>query len=268
MGIDPDPLPSAPGLRRVLVVEEDPTSRKVALGILRKLGCLADAVASGPEAAKRLERTPYALVLLAVRLPEPDGLKAVAAIRAGEAAGGARLPIIAVASRARGGDRERCLAAGLDDYILKPLDPRVMAGKLAAWLAPGPAAGRPAVPAFDLSSLRDRMMGDAEMADKVLEVFAGDLPLQLAELKRNLKKGDAGAVSKGGHKLKGTAANIGAEALRRLGVEIEIKSAAGDLAAAAALLPRLAAAAAQVLEQIRARTADAGDLHGGDGGHD
>jgi len=144
------------GAVRVLLAEDNVTNQQVALGILKKLGLRADAVADGSEAIRSLETIPYGLVLMDVQMPEMDGFEATRRIRDPRSAvlhhG---IPIIAMTAHAMQGDRERCLDAGMDDYVTKPISPQALAEALDRWLpredgvppAHAPAGPGAAVPA-------------------------------------------------------------------------------------------------------------------------
>jgi signal transduction histidine kinase/ActR/RegA family two-component response regulator len=119
---------------RVLVAEDNITNQQVAMGILRKLGLRADAVANGREALEALRLVPYDLVLMDVQMPEMDGLEATRAVRApGSGILNCKIPIIAMTAHALQGDREQCLAAGMDDYIAKPVTPAELSVLLEKW---------------------------------------------------------------------------------------------------------------------------------------
>ena len=120
---------------RILLAEDNITNQQVALGILKKLGLRADAVANGAEALKALETIPYDLVLMDVQMPVMDGLEAPgrSAIRNPQSAI-TQIPIIAMTAHAMQGDRERCLEAGMNDYVSKPVSPQALAEVLARWL--------------------------------------------------------------------------------------------------------------------------------------
>ena len=126
--------------RRVLVAEDNEVNQMVVGELLRRLGCWADLVDNGHAAVLAVAGGGYDLVLMDCQMPTMDGFAATAAIRLAEDPG-RRLPVIALTANAIKGDRERCMAAGMDDYLTKPIDARALAAKLAAWM---PAAARAA----------------------------------------------------------------------------------------------------------------------------
>ena len=125
---------------RILVVEDNAVNRKVALRMLERLGVRADTAADGRQALAAIEEHAYDLVLMDCLMPEMDGYEATQALRIREEGTGRRLPIVAMTANAMEGDRERCLAAGMDDYIPKPVRPETLRAVLERWL--GPAAAR------------------------------------------------------------------------------------------------------------------------------
>jgi signal transduction histidine kinase/CheY-like chemotaxis protein len=126
---------------KILLVEDNPTNQKVALNILKKFGCRADAVANGQEAVLSFESFPYDLILMDIQMPILDGLGATIQIRTleeemplGDRENDEHIPIIAMTANAMKGDRERCLTAGMDDYLTKPVSPEKLRAKLIKWL--------------------------------------------------------------------------------------------------------------------------------------
>jgi CheY-like chemotaxis protein len=124
--------PPSAGSLHVLLVEDNPVNRTVLLTMLAKLGCRTEAVANGRQAIEAVMAAHYDLVLMDVQMPEMDGFEAAAEIRRRET-GSRRVPIVAVTAHTMPGDRERCLAAGMDDYLAKPVKLEVLAQKLVTW---------------------------------------------------------------------------------------------------------------------------------------
>ncbi|MEI8004420.1 MAG: response regulator, partial [Methanothrix sp.] len=121
---------------RILVAEDNPVNQKVAQALLRKMGLQADVVANGKEAVNALRIIPYDLVLMDCQMPEMDGFEATSLIRKqGSKALNPGIPIIAMTALAIQGDREKCIRAGMNDFIAKPVQKRELAEMLARWLA-------------------------------------------------------------------------------------------------------------------------------------
>ncbi len=130
------PAPTLPGKVRILLAEDNLVNQRVALAMLRRLGCRTDVVANGREAVKALQNASYDLVLMDCQMPVMDGFEATRAIREKEAAASSpSIPIIAMTASAMQADRERCLLAGMSDFIAKPVQPGELAEMLARWLA-------------------------------------------------------------------------------------------------------------------------------------
>jgi len=240
---------------RLLVVEDNPTNQEVAMGILETLGYRADLVADGRSALETLAQTDYDLVLMDCQLPDLDGYEATRLIRL--ATGPVRnhqVPVIAMTAHAMAGDREKCLASGMDDYLTKPFQPAVLDELLEKWLvaqpeAPGNAvpmaehsspAEQQAAPAFDGEDLVDRMMGNKELARSVVGTFLSDVPHQLAALADALSRSDHGAARLAAHTLKGAAANVGATQVSATARRMELLAKEGDLTGGEDLISQLA----------------------------
>jgi CheY-like chemotaxis protein len=128
-------VPVSAAARRVLVAEDNPVNQVVATKILEKLGIASRLATNGEEAIAIAQEGGFDLILMDCQMPVVDGFAATRAIRSAEAAG-TRIPIIALTANAMQGDRERCLEAGMDDYLSKPLDPRLLRAAVERWAPP------------------------------------------------------------------------------------------------------------------------------------
>jgi PAS domain S-box-containing protein len=245
------------GAVRILLAEDNITNQQVALGILKRLGLRADTVTTGAEAVRSLEALPYDLVLMDVQMPEMDGLEATRLIRDPRSAVQRHeIPIIAMTAHAMQGDRERCLEAGMNDYVTKPVSAQALADAVERWLprddgeipvhAPaGPPAAAPAkaegadAPVFDRAGMMARLMDDEDLARTVVDGFLEDAPRQIEALRSYLGAGDAPGALRQAHTIKGASATVGGEALRAVAFEMEKAAIAGDFDAVAAHLPDL-----------------------------
>ena len=228
---------------RILVAEDNSTNREVALGMLRQFGLRADAVANGAEAISTLESIPYDLVLIDMRMPVMDGIEAARQIRNPRSAVlNHDIPIIALTANAMESDRDSCLAAGMNDFVPKPILKAVLRAALNRWLPTGDAAistaTRQVVPSitgkeetliFDRAGVLRRLEGDNGLAQIVFSAFFEDMPGQIEALKYLVKSGDASGAARQAHSIRGAAANAGGERLRALASEMEKAADAGDL---------------------------------------
>jgi CheY-like chemotaxis protein len=257
------------GTVRILLAEDNVTNQDVAIGLLMKFGLRADAVANGKEAITALESIPYDLVLMDVQMPEMDGLEATRHIRDPHSAVlNHQVPVIAMTANAMQGDREQCLAAGMNDYVSKPIAPRALDEALTRWLpqtaAPAadktdaareeirPDAAESEVPVFDLAAVMDRMMDDEELARKVIAGYLKDVPSQTLALRTYLNAGDQTGATRQVHSLKSASASVGGEAVRRLALEMEAAARAGDLGSVTAGVPALELEIARLTEALQA----------------
>ncbi|MFW6162830.1 MAG: response regulator, partial [Planctomycetota bacterium] len=207
----------------------------------------------GQEVVERVAEGTYDLVLMDCMMPEMDGYEATSLIRAGEAeaGSGSRLPIVALTANAMEGDRDRCLAAGMDDYVAKPLDPGSLLAKVREWVLAAdepqearddPAGTPPPEPddsPLDLGQVMSWLDGDAALLARLAEAFLEQSPQQFSQIRQAARSGDAQVLERAAHTLKGSAANFGAEALRQAAYDLEQRGRAGDLDAAEQLLDAL-----------------------------
>ena len=262
---DPGVLNLFAGLKaRILLAEDNITNQQVAVGILEKMGLHADAVANGAEALKALAAIPYDLVLMDVQMPEMDGLEATRAIRNPQSPVlNHDIPIIAMTAAAMQGDRERCMEAGMNSYVSKPIIRQVLADALGKWLprdhaehrmptdkerekqpngrkaSPIPPPSSPRV--FDREDLIFRLMEDADLIRTVTAGFLKDLPRRIEALRGCLAAGDAPGAEIEAHTIKGACANVGGARLREVAFAMEKRARAGDLSSAQARMGDLEA---------------------------
>jgi CheY-like chemotaxis protein len=196
--------------------------------MLVKRGFAVDLADNGREALATLAGHDYALVFMDCQMPELDGYQATAAIRESEAGRDKHLTVVAMTAHALKGDRERCVAAGMDDYLSKPLRPHELDAVLERWLGAAPAAAAPTPAPGDpvealVDAARMRMFRDEypEIIEQLLVLFVDGTPPLLDDLRGAVERDDAEAVRRGAHKLKGSCQNVGAGRLAELAVEIE-----------------------------------------------
>ncbi|GAA3245013.1 hypothetical protein GCM10017691_51760 [Pseudonocardia petroleophila] len=240
-----DPTPAAvpdtvPPLR-ILVAEDHPVNQRVVQLLLAKLGQRADVVSDGVEALAAVARREYDVVLMDVGMPELDGLEATRRIRRRMRGRGPR--IVAVTADALPGDREACLAAGMDDHLSKPLRPAELAAALRRCVPPAadpptpdlPAPHPPVLDPSALDDLRELVGGDPEALSGLVEDFLAETPPLLDALRTAVASGDAAAARRAAHTLRGVGAVFGATRLAQLCLRAETTGAtAGTVDAIAA----------------------------------
>ncbi len=227
---------------RVLLADDSITNQAVAAAILNKLGYRVDTVINGAEAINALKKNNYHIVLMDCQMPDMDGYETTRRIRKNEdGVKNPQIPIIALTANALKGDREKCLNAGMNDYVSKPIDPLILRDKLERWLlnrgiveelfndSLADKNGAPELSVFEYEVLLERLMGDKELADIVLQGFLKDIPAQMADLKIKIAQGDhfsAGVLS---HKIKGASANIASPSLQKIAADMEKAGESGDM---------------------------------------
>jgi CheY-like chemotaxis protein len=236
------PLPSGVQLR-ILVAEDNPVNQRVAIRLLEKGGHKVTIANHGLEAIQALARADFDLILMDVQMPEMDGLEATRAIREREAGTERHITIVAMTAHAMKGDRERCLAAGMDDYLAKPVQ-RVELDRVLAWVsgnqtvAPAPSAVIEPV-AFDRIAALERLGGDEALFAEVAGLFLADSPQQLEEIRKAVSTRDAATLRRVAHSLKGAAAYVGGTAAAEAAHRLEMLGVENDLRTAPELLQSL-----------------------------
>jgi CheY-like chemotaxis protein len=238
---------------RVLVAEDNMVNQKVALRMLTKLGCRADVVANGQEAVEALRTVPYDLVFMDCNMPEVDGFTATEMIRKMEA-NDRHTVIIAMTANALKGDRDKCLAAGMDDYVSKPVSQKALADIVNEWKdktmqhspTHGVAAERrkdaeePAVDRARLDELAE--LGDEEDPEwivSILQKFEEDTASRIVKLVVAAETGDAIALGQTAHALKGSCSNLGAMQMASIAQALQALGQRGSTTGAADMVRAL-----------------------------
>ena len=222
---------------RILLVEDHLINQRVALSQLRKLGYQADLAPNGGAALDALGRSPYDAILMDCQMPDMDGYEATARIR-GREAGCRHTIIIAMTSHAMEGDRQKCLAAGMDDYLAKPVTLRELGLMLERWLAVAlaqPFASASRDEALDAATTRELRSLGVELFDELAALFLEDASEKMAALRRAGASRDAQVVEKLAHGLKGSSSAIGASRMQTLCAAIQEAAAGGQVETAGAL---------------------------------
>ncbi|MGA8145799.1 MAG: response regulator [Candidatus Acidiferrales bacterium] len=255
----PGPNDERQGMK-VLLAEDNAVNRTLAKRLLEKHGHTVVVVENGREALEALARETVDLVLMDVQMPEMDGLEATAAIREREKATGGRIPIIALTAHAMKGDREKCLAAGVDDYLTKPIRTaelfeaidRLRNVETGASSAAIPAAKVPETSTFDIDTALKRVEGDRELLDEIVRIFSDECPKTMAEIQNAIRAADRPALERTAHSLKGAAANLCARDVTRRASELEQSARTGDLSQARVQFQSLENAVEKLLRELEA----------------
>ena len=235
---------------RILLAEDNPMNQKLAVALLKKAGYTVDAVDNGRLAVEAANRRAYDLILMDVQMPEMDGFEATKVIRRKQE-GKKCPPIVAMTAHAMKGDREKCLQAGMDDYLAKPIEPQELFDAIAKWTGAsdpqetmvgrgesGVGQSTPHLP-IDLKAALDRFDGDQEFLRDMLLEFLDSASGQLKTLEKAAARGDAGLIEREAHSIKGAAGNLGAAAIADVSLKLELLGRKADLSAADQVVARL-----------------------------
>ncbi|MBI4606640.1 MAG: response regulator [Planctomycetes bacterium] len=228
---------------RILVAEDNPENQKLAVLSLQKLGYRVDVAANGLEALDALARIPYALVLMDCQMPDMNGLEAAAEIRKRQGTA-KHTPIIALTAHAILGDREKCIAAGMDEYLSKPVTREQLKQMVEKWLSK-PEVGNEVLDPKYLERLGAE--GGTDLVAELVESFLAQVPADVQGLGEAVRAGDSGRLVVSAHGLKSSAAQLGAARLAAACARLEKAGKAADLEAAAPLV----AAVEKELEAVR-----------------
>jgi CheY-like chemotaxis protein len=230
----------------VLLVEDNAVNQKVAVRFLERMGCKVRVADNGAEGVKAYQEMPFDIVLMDLQMPVMDGLTATRRIREIEA-GGRATPIVALTANAMSGQLERCMEAGMNDFLTKPLEIARLHETLERFGMSAPAAdedGGSAMPGasgapVDLGRLNELIEGDPAFAYELAETFIASGGQVMQEVREAFAAFDRPALSRAAHKLKGASSNIYAAALRDLAFTLETQAGAIDQPRLRELIERL-----------------------------
>ncbi len=242
---------------KILLAEDNVINQRLATRLLQKDGHTVTLAANGQEALTALEQTSFDLVLMDVQMPGMDGLEAAGRIRAHEQLTGEHVPIIAMTAHAMKGDRERCLAAGMDDYVAKPIQVRDLRAAVErhrhpspADLAPpriGPAATACAADVLNVYEALAFMGDDAALLQEVARLFLNDCPRLVRGVRDAIAAGDARKLRLNAHSIKGTVGHFGAARAAEFADRLQVIGYGGSVAGTAEIVDELE----KELERIR-----------------
>jgi PAS domain S-box-containing protein len=233
---------------KLLLVEDNETNRMIALAILEELGFEASTANDGAEALKELSTNEFDLVLMDVQMPVMDGYEATRHIRAGKGVKNPRIPILGLTANALAGEDKKCLAAGMNAYLSKPVVIASLEATLNTWLSQthkassnptGTKANAQALRAFNPDSLIMRVSNLDHVATKIVDVFLRDATKMIQTLENHLVVGDAHNSEISAHALKGAAAAASAEIVSQIALQMENAAKKGDLQSARSALVSL-----------------------------
>lgn len=234
----------------ILLAEDDPVNRKLAVTVLARAGFSVDAVDNGQKAIQAFKDNDYDLILLDIQMPEMNGFEATKTIRQMEKQE-KHTPIIAITAHAMQGDKERCLKAGMDDYISKPLKPQNLIETIERWIRSTDTQDKSSIqdstnketPAevvpINLRGALERFGGDMDFFKEILDEFLSFMPRQLEILNEAVEQGDAAVTEREAHKIKGAAENVGAGRIAGLSFKLELFAQKGDLSDAREIITNL-----------------------------
>jgi PAS domain S-box-containing protein len=241
----------------VLLAEDNQVNQLLATRIFKKLGHHVTVVSNGREAVSAVQAGQFDLVAMDVQMPEMDGLNATAAIRACEKAAGTHVPIMAMTAHAMKGDRERCLAAGMDGYTSKPIRIGELEHAITQVVSLSKSA-EPPVPEetrgdgfIDRAALLAGVDGNRRLLRDLVRLFLADYPQGLAEIKEAIRRGDAAALRIAAHTLKGSVGNFAARKAFAAAQLLEIMGRDGDFDKAGEACKALESELAHVTEELR-----------------
>ncbi len=248
-------LREAPRRLQVLVAEDNPVNEAVIVRVLEKMGHAPTMAHNGREALSLATNSKFDMVFMDVQMPEMDGLAATRAIRESEKRSGAHLPIFAMTAHAMKGDREQCLAAGMDGYITKPVRFSDIQQALTGVATQLRSLAAPAATSnWDKAAALDRVEGDEELLQDICRIFLEESPKLMAQLRQAVAEGDPEAVSRAAHSLKGESAYLGATNVSQMAKQLETMGRDRQLLQASPIFEQLQGEMEQLSAAVRQTT--------------
>ena len=233
--------------RKVLLAEDNEVNRRLVRTLLEKRGHTVVLAENGQEALNALAREDVDVVLMDIQMPVMDGFEAIRAIRARETSSGGHLPIIALTAHAMKGDRERCLEAGADDYVTKPVRTaellaameRVMTQRTIPTPSGGPATNVSTSTVLNATAALERVEGDHELLEELVGLFTEECVKMMADIQKALEERDGHLLARLAHTLKGSASNLGAVSVPEIARKLEEQARTQNWEGAAELVGSL-----------------------------
>jgi two-component system, sensor histidine kinase and response regulator len=246
---------------KLLLTEDNPVNRKLATALLEKHGYGYVVAENGREALAILKREKVDVVLMDLQMPVMDGFEAIRAIRAKEQRDGAHLPIIALTAHAMQGDRERCLEAGADDYVSKPIRTAELLAAIDR-VTKGGASARSSTSSqekngseiVDVAAALERVEGDRELLEELVRLFIEGNPASMQEMREALNGHDAHRLERLAHTMKGSSASLGASRICEAALVLEMRAQSGALENAGELIDSLQAELERALPELDSLT--------------
>ena len=243
--------PAAHGLK-ILLAEDNVVNQKLAMAMLSHLGHEVHVVSDGAQAVERTAHQGFDLILMDMQMPVMNGLDATREIRARERGGVKHQPIVAMTANAMSGDRERCLQAGMDGYISKPIQVDRMVAEIDRVMAElTQAASADRLPDLDMEDALNRCGGDIALFKELAQVFLADCPVRVTELTEAIKAHDARGLASAAHHISGSTGSLSAKALHHISQQLVEAGKTGQFDEAAALLDSLNQRLKQLAEVLQ-----------------
>jgi len=250
---------------RILLVEDNDVNRRLIQAFLEKAGVVAREACDGREAVEIIGRERFDIILMDIQMPVMDGMEATRKIRAMEKErGGPHTPIIALTAHVMNGDKERFLSDGMDDYVSKPIDRKVLLAKLEELLASEEHGADREVPIecdagkdgppplLDLKDLDERLDGNHKLAVKLFKMYIEECPTKLEALRASVAKNDLAEVKAVAHNIKGTSLNLSAKRAASIAAELEQAAKSNNIQLVDECIGRLDSTLKETLEQMQA----------------